>query len=231
MHPHAQNWLSRIPNAKDFIYFRELRELHRITEEWTVELKSPELPELKDQIALARKNQLPGSDHLWVFEVWDERPLEDLIDDLSVQGFLAEIEMAIHSLQKQALSIALDQKPQDSEAFKITLSRLEQASWKSGRRAAEALWKNTSPRLLTDLKSVFLCTLENATHPGKGLYAYVLNRVAEKHIELDLIDCHHVTELCLLHFHWLKGFVYGLNPTVQIEQKGHPRCHQTWTQV
>jgi len=224
MQPGPQNWLKRTPSAKDRLRYRCLIELHQITLEWITELK---LPDLQKQIAMATEKTLPGSDHLWVFESWESARFEDVIDDLSPGDFLTEVEKAIQSIQKQVLDLALIHQPKGSEEFKVILSRMEQASWRSGRRTAELLWKDTQPQLLRDLKAIFLSTIETAIHPGKGLDAYLFSRVAAQRIELDLIDCphhwvlqfHHADELCWLHFHWLRGFVYALNPAVQIDQK------------
>ena len=242
----TRSWTERFPDTKELLWFQNLQDLHALTREWVAELKSGTLSELVLKSvppAFSRE----ADDWIFDLEKWEnpETPLRDLVNDLSVTDYLASLERAIKQAQAWVLATGVQG---NAEERKITLSRLEQASWRMGRSVGERRWLKHAGKLnWADLKVVFLTTLESALHPNQGLEAYLFHRLTENSISLELLDCAHThgeyrhplfpfsSELCALHSHFLKGFLYSLSPTIQLEHimadkySSSARCRQTWT--
>jgi len=183
-------------------------------------------------------------------EMWSDpsRELFTLIDDLSIHDYLATMESYVKQIQAWVLTSSLIASQNSREERKITLSRLEQASWRVGRATGENRWHKTKELAdWSDLKVSFLSSLESPLHPHLAADAYLIHRLTSEEISLELLDCAHTrseytttqfpfsNELCVLHSHWLKGFAYSLSPMIRIEQRNGDqhsparRCTQIWT--
>jgi hypothetical protein len=236
----ASSWIERYPQTKDLIWFQNLRDLHGLTLEWIAELKAGDLQSYILN-CVPPKLAAEARDWLWNLEKWDASPAElhTLINDLSVKDYLLQMESMIKKTQAWCLAGSL---ASDGDR-KITLSRLEQASWRTGRTVGEKRWSSPYHRPdIADLKTVFLTSIDGALHPNSALEPYLFQRLTRDSIRLELLECAHrwpeisthefqfASELCVLHSHWTKGFLYSLNPSIQLEHRvADTHCQQLWT--
>jgi hypothetical protein len=229
----AAPWHERLATHSHHRRFGYLVELHRLTETWLHEL----------QLARPAHSLHRGLDpqiarDLWMLENPAERGLEKLLDDTPVNDVLARLERTIWAAQAYTLGQLLERT--GTEERSVLDSILEQSSWKLGRAYAEKQWQNLSPSSRHDLRKVLLAFADTPlgtspfTSSNEGRSFLVL-RATEKEARIELHHCAHrsvysevqriANELCTIHFHWTRGFAYGLHPQLRVSQLNTPTDH------
>ncbi len=201
-------------------WYQDLLVLHRLTLEWLRELKlerpshflgASVRPEIKQSIESLER----VTDRALESELSDNG-LSSLLDDTAPEDFLGRLENSVLTLQAWTLQTLLDRSPEALEA-------LEQVSWRHGRALAERRLESPLEQEL-DLRVILTFFADNpilGTPEREGL---LIRRSTRTHVDVELKCCPHQSAnpaalqvsdaLCDVHQYWLKGFLYGLSPTV-----------------
>ncbi|HAR42108.1 MAG TPA: hypothetical protein DCS07_05675 [Bdellovibrionales bacterium] len=163
------------------------------------------------------------------------RSFESLLDENSPDELLQRLDHMVWSVQGYILSNLLVRAKNAAEKSSL-LVVLEQSSWKNGRALAEKRWAGLPPQDLEKLQS-----LQGALRDTQvGTEGFLTKRSMASSLDFELKSCPHqilymevypvADLLCRLHTHWIRGFIYALNPHVTIEHKiQQPRCLHSWT--
>jgi hypothetical protein len=171
-----------------------------------------------------------------------DEAIDTFLDDTLPEDMLGRLERAVWAVQSWTLNRLLDRA---SAAEKPSLrAMLEQIAWKSGRKAAAARWKDLPAASREDLRGLLLAMTDSPFTGQLGLDAFLVRRALPREIELELRVCPHqiphpetrgqpiAEELCGLHAHAMRGFLYELNNGVSLEHqcagKDSGRCTQRW---
>ncbi len=237
-----QPWHIRRASHWHHQWYRDLMELQKITLGWLKELNIDRPSHfLGPSVNSAVRESIRGLEQAADLALQADTAggLESLLDDTSPDDCLGRIEMAIQSLQGWTLRSILDRTPPDGLAS--LLGQLEQSSWKSGAACGALRWKNPDPAEYSDLRAVLFAFRDNPLCAVKHKDGILVRRAIRREISLELRICPHqsgnaaiasvASELCSLYSHWIRGFVYSLNPKVYVDyQPGSPtlRCVHQW---
>jgi hypothetical protein len=256
-------WHERRATTQHHRWYRNLVELHGLTQAWIRELGGePEgaggRPRHLLQRGIAPSDEV--NETLWMLERLTRAPdvappvsgsepgddsvtdLEALLDDTSPDDLLGRLERAVWAVQAWTLSSLIQSTPEpDRPALR---NQLEQLSWKAGRDCARRRWSTMPANVRSDARGV-LAALADAPPFGRPeTTALLIERAIAAEARFELQVCPHrrtygelalagplVDDLCRLHAHWIRGFVYELHPALRAEHRigeGGRRCAQSW---
>jgi hypothetical protein len=240
------SWHKRQIHFEHYQRFEQLLELHQITAAWIHELKEVG----KDRPSHALDRGLPReiTDQLWMLESLGREGLESLLDDTSTTDVLSRLERTIWSVQGYTLA-KFQERTQGVEAKAALKSILEQTCWRLGRNYAEKRWSELPSTTRGSMAQLSLTLNDTPFGNGPDHQCGLLTiRVTEREANFERLQCPHrqahsevsnvADSLCNLHFHWIKGFAYGLNPGIKSDStpsgSDHPvapiaRCRIHWT--
>jgi hypothetical protein len=236
-----QPWNTRRASTEHHQWYRNLADLHAITQSWMTELKSEQ-----ESHRIPRGASAEVADTLWMLEKLDEvtkmsagsSGLEAMLDDTKPDDLLGRLERTVWAVQAWTLSSILERaKVSDRPAV---LNQLEQSSWRSGKDCANARWPSVPEAVRLDLRQILLAMRDSPLSGGARAAAPLIIRALPNELQLELLSCPHESRypevaevadsLCALHTHWQRGYAFAFNPKVSIEQtrpKGM-RCQQRW---
>ncbi len=236
-------WHQRRPTAHHHLWYRNLMELHQVTQEWVNELKLPRpshflghkaSPEVRETVA-----RLEGAVEN-LLHPDEEGGLDRLLDDTSPDSLLTRLQNSVETLQGWSLRGILDRTP-DSERAKL-MGQLEQGTWKRGRACASERYGRLPAASREDLRTVLAAAEGLPLHPDRLGPAFLLERALRDELQLELHHCAHRSRnpallavadpLCSLQDAWVRGFLYELNPRIRLEKSRAPgadgRCRHRW---
>jgi hypothetical protein len=236
-------WHEPRPSLEHYQWFQNLIDFQKISQNWLKDLRldKPNLPHhLKRAVSPKIRDRFFDLGVALTPQSIDQ--LHEVLDDAHPFEFLSRLEHTVWSFQAWTLrNIFENTLPEEKEAVR---NLLEQSAWKSGRTCAEERWmgfSNQSAQDLTQILGTFLnCPLWNSSQSNP----FLTRRVLPNLIEIELFHCPHQTpylevepsshELCHLHSHWIRGFIYSLNTKVIVEhtvrssEEIDSRCYQRW---
>lgn len=156
--------------------------------------------------------------------------LDRLLDDTTPEDLLGRIENSVRTLQGWTLRSIMDHvKPAERLTW---LGNLEQSSWNSGRESAFRRWADVDAAEFADLRRVIDAFRESALGSGPGHEDFLLIRATRAEAWIDFRACPHrhpnaatllaADALCGLHAHWIRGYLYALNPRILLEPRPTP---------
>ena len=223
-------WHQRKALIKHHRRFRNLVDFHDITRAWVDEARidSAANPHLTEEIRL--------------LETVPDARLETLLDDTSPEDLLGRLEYSVWAIQAWTFSTIFGRIKDRPENLS---SALEQVTWKQGKSMAERRWNRISARSRSDLRALFLTLVDSPIALSLGEDAFLLKRGLLQDLEFEFRACPHVlrfpevmpasSQLCALHSAWIRGYLYGLNPRIQMQYNpraaAETRCSQHWRLV
>jgi hypothetical protein len=226
------SWNVRLPKAEHDQWFKNLIDLHELTNHWVRDLKVDRPAHL-----MSRGLSPEVQSQLWILDTLSSVTLDQLLEETHPEEFLPQLEKTIWTVQSWTLNHILRKENQNLNSPIVNL--LEQISWKAGRMNGESRWSKAKNFGRFDLSAIFFalqdCQLSGYPQSASPL----IRRATHETVEIELHHCPHqlsISEinsnenlLCLLHSHWCRGFIYTLNQRVSVEHStGTPRCHQRW---
>ncbi len=227
-------WHIRLPQASHDQWFKNLVDLHELTNIWINDLK---VDQPSHVLTRGLSNEI--RDQLWMLDTLAQANLDQFLDANQPHELLLQLEKTIWAVQSWTLQQILNDealKPRSSSPIK---NLLEQISWKAGRRIGETRWVQAKNFGQMDLAALFFA-LQDSPLSGSPQYPpSLIRRATPSVLEIELRHCPHQLPfaeirsnedlLCLMHSQWSRGFVYSLNQRVSIEHKiESPRCVQRW---
>ncbi|MEO5970935.1 MAG: hypothetical protein ABIQ95_13485 [Bdellovibrionia bacterium] len=224
-------WHLRIPTTEHYQWFRNLVDLHRLTEAWRMETNNENLTATIGT-HLGRKVK----ESLWMLDNLLDTNIEQLMDDTLPEDVLARLEHAIWAVQAKTLSAILNKSEPETE---LLFKTLEQVSTKLGRSCVEARWRPLTNRGGQDLRDLLFALQDTPFSGYPNCNGFLVKRAVSAEIDIELKSCPHLSHysevhpiashLCTLHTYWMRGFTSALNSAVEVEllqQSG--RCLQKW---
>lgn len=228
-------WHQRQTYYEQERHFTQLALLNEITLEWFQTLKMSPLARPFEGVLSSAT--LANTHSLQSLLGWS---LADFLDDTSAEDILNRLDHQVWKLQASTLQALIKETPADHRA---TLENtLEQATWRLGRRMAEAAAKSLADHRRNDLRALFRMCFESPFFP-MGESGVLIKRAISDEAQLELRCCPHqkaqseiqpvADSLCRIHSQWLRGYIYELNPRISIETKlGNlnegKRCEHVW---
>lgn len=228
-------WHQRLPAAEHYQWFKNLVELHELTNSWLTEVKLE-----YSEHSMNRGFSKRVTENLWMLDSLEERRLEDFLDDTSPEDVLGRLEHAVWAAQAWTLThFQLQTADEDRKALD---SLLEQLCWKAGRACAQKRWKTLIPKEAepgVDLRDLILAFQDSPCSGTPHREPFLIRRSVKEQVDLELLNCPHrmpfhevstlADRLCELHWHFLKGYAYALNSRTGTESKiEKPRCLHRW---
>jgi hypothetical protein len=236
-------WHQPAPHSEHEQRFRNLISLHGLTASWLRDLdldaagtahllKRVAAPEVRshlrklEQITRGSAGNGAGS----------APRLADLIDASTPDEFLRSFEYAVWALQAWTLRNVLDRtSPGELPALR---SLIEQSSWKEGRSASALRWPSMPVEAASDARGLLAALRDSPLAGYPEGRALLTRRCTASGADLELLACPHVSpfpevkavqdDLCASHAAWMRGFLYGLNPSMVLEhlpkRRGVARC-------
>tara|TARA_Y100000590_G_scaffold461972_1_gene624907 strand:+ start:3372 stop:4160 length:789 start_codon:yes stop_codon:yes gene_type:complete len=242
-----QPWNQRRGSHYHYQWYRNLLELHTLTNRWLEalhidpkgrahQIKRVTAPQLHDMIEIL--------EHITLRSVKPD--LKIFLNDKDPSELLAQLDHTVWIIQSWTYMNLLERTPQKEKDAVRNI--LEQASWKAGRQSAHDLWGEADDELKKNLRGILLTFQEGPLSGAPKKKGYLIKRVIENELQLELLHCPHqipyyevrpvADELCDLHCHWTRGFAYALNTQIVIDYKpldrtqetGYPQyCHLHWS--
>ena len=225
-------WHVRLANTEQHQWYRNLVDLHELTDSWLKEIQTD-----RPAYLLTRGLSSEITENLWMLESISKVELEQLMDDTQIEDMLGRLEHTIWAVQSWTLNTLLGRAtPGTKDALD---SLLDQISWKLGQTCVGTRWKKFANQKQQDLRDILLCLKDSpfAGYPkGEG---FLIKRAISTEVQIELRHCPHqiqyqevkpvVDRLCRLHTQWMRGFAYELNSRVSVEHVVQsPRCIQRW---
>ena len=225
-------WHVRLPKAEHDQWFKNLIDLHELTNHWVRDLKVD-----RPAHFMPRGLSPEARDHLWILDTLSSAKLEHLLEESHPEELLPQLEKTIWAVQSWTLTHILKDDSKNSNSPLMNL--LEQSSWKAGRMNGEARWGKTKNFGQFDLSAIYFAIQDSPLSGYPRSEAPLVRRATADRVEIELHYCPHqlsISEirtqedlLCRMHSHWCRGFVYTLNQRVSVEHSfGTPRCTQRW---
>lgn len=221
--------------AKHFHRFRNLADFHHLTLAWLEELKEVKPSHLMTRGPHTHHPEIAAN--FWMLDSLSEVNIEPLLDDTSPDDFLGRLDQTVWALQAWALLELKEKTPKEQRSNLFSI--LQQCAWNVGRKCAENRWGALPVHSRQDLR-VLLYALADSPMSG-SLYgnAFLIRRAIANEIQIELKICPHLCphtevapsadDLCQLHTHWIKGFLYTINNQISVEhQIEKPRCIHRW---
>lgn len=225
----SQLWHVRQSSTEHHRWFENLLELHSLTLSWVSHLESDQRTTTHQLRRIAHLPEI--ADSLKILEQLTQRKIPENIENVLAEEypeeFLKRLESTVWSAQAWSIRGVMEQiEPSEQGAL---LNRLEQISWREGNKIAAKRWPYFPENARQDLRGI-LASLHLLPLWGASPHSpYLLRRVLSRRLELELLCCPHqhrsmevrpfATELCSLHTHWLRGFVYHLNTKILLDYK------------
>ncbi len=246
-------WNVRRPSTQHYQRYRNLLDLHALTQQWLKDLNVERAPHL-----LKRGVGSEVHETLWMLENLAEaatspnestgassadtgRGLSDILDDTTPDDVLGRLERTVYAVQAWTLAGILDRTPKEER--RAILNQLEQSSWNAGRTCAQSRWPHLEPHSRSDLRGI-LCAFNDSPLAGAPERTFLIRRAVSDELILELRACPHclpypevqpsAPHLCNMHAFWIRGFAYSLNTRISIEytpQTENVRCALRWTVV
>jgi hypothetical protein len=234
-------WHLRVPTTEHYQWFRNLVDLHRLTEAWRLETNTENLTKTSGT-NLGRKVQ----ENLWMLDGLLESNIEKYLDDTLPEDLLGRLEHVILAVQAETIAKIINKSnpnqlyPTDVKNLSEPFAKaVEQSAWKLGRACVEARWSPLTAYNNQDLKSVLLALQDTPFSGYPNSNGFIVRRAITSEIEVELKSCPHLsyyTEvhsvadcLCGLYTHWMRGFASALNNKVKVELiQETRRCLQRW---
>lgn len=213
-------WHLRKPDHEHYRVFRNLVEIHAITQGW---LSTIEKDQKRHTYLMPRVQTQNIDENLWMLEklssTYTPEDLDRLLDDQTPDELLGKLEKTIWIVHAWTLT---ELKKQTSAEEQSALGNLlEQSSWKSGRDCAQNRWKSLVEKPRESLQSLIHCFMDSPMHLHAERSPFLIRRATDSEVTLELLSCPHqslfpevraqAVDLCALHTHWMRGFVYTLN--------------------
>ena len=243
-------WHLRVPTTEHYQWFRNLVDLHRLTEAWRLATNTENLTATIGS-HLGRKVQ----ENLWMLDTLLDTNIEQFLDDTLPEDMLGRLEHAVWAVQAGILSAIINKSNNKSNASESHTSEaailsapalktlektlLEQSAWNLGRTCVEARWRHLVNQGSQDLRSLLLALHDTPFSGYPNSKAFLVRRAVSSEIEVELKSCPHLSQyaevhsvadsLCNLYTHWMRGFTSALNSKIEVEltqQSG--RCLQRW---
>ena len=230
-------WHLRTPSTEHYQWFRNLVDLHRITESWRAESAVSTLTN-RTTPSLGRKIK----ETLWMLDELLNKTIEDYMDDTLPQDMLGRLDQAVWTVQAETLSTLLGKtnSPETEILSKTGEELLRQNAWKLGKSCVETRWRPLINRGgQAPLREVLLALQDTPFSGYPNGDGFLVKRAVPTQIEIELRSCPHYSQyaevhsvadsLCLLHTHWMTGFASALNEKIKVEHlQESRRCLQRW---
>jgi len=237
-------WHIRRPTTEHYQRFRNLIDLHQLTCTWLEDLNLDQ-PTTPHQI---KRVGIPGiAESLRVLENLTSRTvpkdLEDFLDESYPDELLDKLQQTIWVMHSWSLRSIFEQTPRDEWAALRNV--LEQSSWKAGRDCCKRRWKQIPVYATKNLRGILAAFQDSPLSGYPKFSSFLIKRATAMELDLELLQCPHnspflevetvADDLCPLHTHYMRGYVYHLNTTVLMDYKNgirgskkQDRCSQRW---
>ena len=214
-------WHLRLPTTEHYQWFRNIMELHQLTQTWQRKLQI---------IPSCVGNQFEGVDEaLQQLEPHSEFNLENILDDSQIEELLNQYHYSVWLYQ------ALSVKQIGEKEFPL----LKEISWSLGKLCAEKRWAKLPKKHALPLRKALFALQDSPLSGYPHREAFLIKRSIDSELQIELKHCPHQSVipevksvadlLCTYHSQWMQGFAAALNPKIQIEhQHRTPRCLQRW---
>ena len=235
------HWHTRQPTTEHHQWFQNLMDLHQLTRAWSIDLDEKRTSAVYH---IKRVADLDIQNNQTILDKFSTNPiygkLEFLLNDKYPEEFLPQMEHMVWAVQAWNLRSILERI--SSEERGALMNTLEHSSWKAGRECSLKRWPQIPDTVKNDLCAVFAALLDSPLLGKTQRRMFLIKRAIASELEIELLACPHQTpypetvpimdELCALHTHWMRGFVYALNTQLVVDYKlrnHHPsRCLQHW---
>ena len=224
------SWHLRTPHFEHIQRFQNLIDLHQITRRWANHFQVLiSHPEFKSNPSL--------NPDAWMLDLLEQPQLEAFLVESYPDELLDRLERLILKTQTLLLNSLLSANKTNKDS---TLSTLEQESWRAGKECAEQRWKTLiSIRKKISLTETALAFYHSPFSNYPHSEPFLVQRSTSDQVWLTRQNCPHSCEipevktladtLCSLQMHWMRGFSFSLNSSVQIEvQDPLKSCTQRW---
>jgi len=218
-----QTWNIREPSPADQKKYKNLYDLFQITEEWLDAIENSKYlfslhPQIKKQIFSLNE---------WIKKNLNYS-LKDQIGALTPTDYINEFFSNIWNSQAWTLKLLLKETIDDDKA--TTLNQLIHLAWRAGfknfkkgphKHKIEPS-KNPSPKSKRTLQDVLTLLNDSAIANYNAEKTFLIKKERSNEIHAYFLSCPHqiniapvqesANELCNIHFQWLKGFLYALDP-------------------
>src|SRR5689334_6044414 len=123
----ANPWHLRLPNTEHYQWYKNLVELHELTESWLKEVQSD-----RPSYLLTRGLGPEITENLWMLESISKIEMRQLTDDTQIEDTLGRLERTIWAVQAWTLNALVGRVNLLSTKDALN-SLLEQISWKMGK--------------------------------------------------------------------------------------------------
>lgn len=225
--------------------FSHLAEIHRLTLDWLKELEQNR-PAYELTRSFSTRSGLSLADnHRKVLEGLVTEDYDSLIGSHTPETVLHTTERIIYVTQAWTLAWILEHTP--ASDLGSVMAILEQQSWNSGKKYAEANWSQGLG--CTSLESALVALESSAFSDWKTNRGFFIRRATSAEISLLLLGCPHQSHhtevraqadaLCNLYSHWTRGFLFALNNRIRfatsrtlslsLSPPPSQHCVQNWT--
>lgn len=208
-------WHERRSGLVHLKWFENLCDLHELTLAWISDLKID-----RADTALSRGLGKEALENVWMLESIRDTQLDDFLDDTSAEDLLARLDHTIWAVQAATLEQIQSQDPSALRAI------LEQTAFRFGRNLAESRWRAWS-ELGQSRADLALAALHDSPFAGHGFHpSFLVRRKLAHEFQFLWRSCPHSrhypeigrsqTLLCDLHYQALRGYIYALNPRLEL---------------
>jgi hypothetical protein len=225
-------WHTRIPLLEEDRRYKNLIDLHRLTQLWIKAAQPTESTNASSSIPnykITRFIPPELKQTLWLLEKLrlDRLPpgLETLVDASTVSEYLDELNETVQIVQSSILENLILEA--DSPNRSALLNQLEQVSWTYGKTIAEERWNanHSFPAVSERGPIVFFEAFKNSPYWSHE-QSFLLNHAHSTQVSFywmtsPLIRNHAAAQdlmnLCHMHLHAIQGYFYGLSRSLRCE--------------
>lgn len=219
-------WSLRRPSHEHYRWFNNLLDLHWLTREWIKDLSLRENDpshHLKRAITSGLGETYAVLEKITETSVPPE--LDLILDEMLPEELLQRLEHLIWVIQSWSVHNILSHTSKDERT--AVFHALQQTAWTVGRQCADRRWKNLEPAAREDLRALSSILQDSPLAKASRSHGFLVVRSTEEELILQLLQCPHrskyyevrpvADELCELHFHWIRGFTYGIHTRLHCE--------------
>jgi len=223
-------WSTRNPSTTHYRWFKNLAELHRLSLTWQDDLKL----NMDEVIAPLKKEISPDlQSKLWILDCLTngqaDQEFDSLLCEQNPDELLIELEELVWTIQTWTIRQAIDQDVNNEvkKIRKVQKNLLEQSAWKAGRRCAITRWNTPQNQSVWDLRGVLSAIHDSPLSGCPSRKSFLVVRALLDELRLEMLACPHQSpfepvrsvadETCSLHWHWIRGFAYGMNHSIIVE--------------